>query len=99
MVSGQFYLLWVYLGLISPNWDPSMTSSPSTGNGASSKMPYGHTSFYFTLLYCASQMFWFLLIEGKTFHQQKDYDSLLPYSLYSSGLGTEATISPRRAVF
>lgn len=28
------------------------------------------------LLYCASQMWWFLQIEGKSFHQQKHYNSL-----------------------
>ena len=32
-------------------------------------------SFYCILLYCAPQILWFLQIESKTLHQQKDYDS------------------------
>lgn len=38
---------------------------------------YRHTSFFCVLLYCASQILhFFLQIKGKTFHQQKYYDSL-----------------------
>lgn len=42
---------------------------------------YKHTSFS-----CASQMLHFVLIEGKSLPQQKDYDVLLRHLFYYSGL-------------
>ena len=42
---------------------------------------YKQTLLYCILLYCVPQMLHFLQIEGKTLHQQKDYNSL-----YISGL-------------
>ena len=37
---------------------------------------YRHTSFYCIPLSCTSQILHFLQIEGRTLHQQKDYNSL-----------------------
>lgn len=45
-----------------------------------------HSSLHCTLLFCTSLMLRFLQIKGKTFHQQRDYDSLLLWCpLYFSG--------------
>lgn len=54
---------------------------------------YRQTSFYCASLHWASLMLRFLQIKGKIFHQQKDHDSLLWYSLHCVTLELTHSIS------